>query len=73
MNILCKLFGHKSMENIYGGGQYVKIRGVAYIDGIGREHFTLYGDCPRCGKNHRVGSIHGRQIDIARHRGTQYG
>ncbi len=57
MNIICKIFGHRSMEHIHSGGEYMTIRPTS-IDGIGREHATLYGRCPRCGVEHRVGAAH---------------
>lgn len=57
MSILCALFGHKSMEGIYSGGEYCTVRPTS-IDGIGREHAELHGRCPRCGTEHVVGRIH---------------
>ena len=57
MNILCKLFGHKSSEHDYSGGEYMRLARGA-IDGIGREHATLYARCPRCEKKYRAGQIH---------------
>src|ERR1700751_5760424 len=55
--LICKMFGHKSTENIYSGAEYMDIRPGA-IDSIGREHATLWGRCPRCGVRHRVGQVH---------------
>lgn len=57
MNILCKLFGHKSSEHDYSGGEYMRLARGA-IDGVGREHATLYARCPRCEKKYRAGQIH---------------
>lgn len=57
MSILCKLFGHKSREHDYSGGQYMDVRRDT-IDGIGREHARLYARCPRCEKSYRAGMIH---------------
>lgn len=57
MNILCAIFGHKANEHVYSGGEYMKVRPGA-IDGIGREHATLYACCPRCGAEYRAGQIH---------------
>lgn len=57
MSILCKLFGHKSREHDYSGGEYMRM-GRGAIDGIGREHATLYAHCPRCEKKYRAGQIH---------------
>jgi hypothetical protein len=58
MSILCALFGHKSNEDVYDGGQYVRIGSPQVVDGIGRHHATLYARCPRCGREYRAGSIH---------------
>lgn len=57
MSILCRLFGHKSNEHVYDGGEYMRIRTGA-IDGIGREHATLFATCPRCVQEYRAGQIH---------------
>jgi hypothetical protein len=57
MNLLCSLFGHKSRERDYSGGEYMRVQ-LGEIDGIGREHATLYARCPRCDKTYRAGRIH---------------
>ncbi len=57
MSLLCLLFGHKSRENDFSGGEYMRIRN-RLIDGIGREHATLHANCPRCGNQYRAGMIH---------------
>ncbi len=57
MNILCWMFGHKSLEHVYSGGEYMRQR-VGATDGIGRVHVTLTAHCPRCGVWHRAGQIH---------------
>ena len=57
MNILCCMFGHRSMDGIYGGAQYHTVHG-SDVDGIGRVHLRLYAKCPRCGKHFASGVIH---------------
>ncbi|WP_289241666.1 hypothetical protein [Delftia sp.] len=57
MSILCRLFGHKPRERDYSGGEYMRVaRGP--VDGIGREHATLYARCLRCEQEYRAGQIH---------------
>lgn len=58
MSILCLLFGHKSNENVYSGGEYMRAT-EGTTDGIGREHWTLYARYPRCDRTYRAGRIHG--------------
>ncbi len=70
MSILCTLFGHRSNEHVYSGGEYMHVRYGPVVDGIGREHFDLYAKCRRCGKEYRAGRIHGHQIDAARNKGA---
>lgn len=58
MSILCKIFGHKPpcyWQNI--GGDYIKLI-LEGVDGIGRQHARLKGECPRCKKEYWVGSTH---------------
>jgi hypothetical protein len=56
-SILCALFGHKPGENVHDGAEYlVIIRGP--VDGIGREHASVYGGCQRCFARYRVGKVH---------------
>lgn len=57
MGILCGLFGHKTNERVYSGAEYVDVV-FGPIDGIGREHATLYGKCPRCEGRYRIGQMH---------------
>lgn len=57
MSILCKLGGHKSLEHVYGGAEYMRVVPFA-VDGIGREHATLYAQCPRCNQEYDAGKIH---------------
>lgn len=55
MNILCKMFGHKpprlTWENGFpfpGGKTYLKISMPPIVDGVGRQHVYLKGECARC-------------------------
>lgn len=57
MSILCDLFGHKSLEGIYSGAEYMKLT-LRGIDGTGREHASLSAQCPRCGQWYKAGAIH---------------
>ena len=57
MSVICRFFGHRPRENDYSGGEYMRALPGA-IDGIGREHATLYATCPRCGVSYRAGQIH---------------
>lgn len=57
MSLLCVLFGHKSREDDYSGGEYMRVR-LGAIDGIERQHATLIATCPRCGTEYRAGQIH---------------
>lgn len=64
MSILCAIFGHRDRENDYSGGEYMNVITGA-IDGIGREHATLYATCPRCDNSYRAGMIHLPKRQIA--------
>ena len=57
MNLLCLVFGHKSLEGIYSGAEYMRVV-PGSIDGIGREHARLYAHCPRCEREYTAGAIH---------------
>lgn len=57
MNILCRIFGHKTNEGIYSGAEYMRITWRS-TDGIGREHAGLMAKCPRCGQQYGAGSVH---------------
>lgn len=66
MKFLCQWFGHKPPASFsqfagMGGGNYLKAEGPI-VDGVGREHYRLYGMCPRCGEDYQVAMIHGHQI-----------
>ena len=57
MNVLCNLFGHRApiygANKGWGGGEYCKLS-LGTVDGIGRVHCGVHGDCPRCGKTYLV-------------------
>lgn len=53
----CRLLGHAWDAGWWGDLPYYdQERGV--IDGIGRQHITLYCRCDRCGDRRPVGYIH---------------
>jgi len=54
---LCKWFGHKLPLGFGGGRPYLRIL-TTIIDGIGRKHAFLYGECPRCREEWNVANIH---------------
>jgi hypothetical protein len=63
MNILCKLFGHQ--PPVYAkkgwwspGEEYAKVNSNIEIDGIKREHASVYSECPRCHINFKLCRIH---------------
>jgi hypothetical protein len=62
MNILCKMFGHKSPRYAKKGWwspgeEYGRVR-VGATDGTGRTHGIVVGDCARCGAEFNVVRIH---------------
>lgn len=61
MSIICKLFGHALPQTGnrkgWGGYEYCHLEG-AYEDGIGRQHASIIGECPRCEKRIKVGMTH---------------
>lgn len=64
---LCVLFGHRAPFRFQWGrrpvtGEYLTVPHSPLIDGTGRTHFDVYGECPRCGTVYRVGKMHGHQI-----------
>lgn len=56
--LLCKLFGHK-MPTGYGGGLPYLDKRQSVLDGMGTEHWYLYGDCSRCGETYDIAKVHG--------------
>lgn len=57
MSWLCKLFGHKISNHKPWYRYFRAQRGE--IDGIGRQHISLYCECDRCGQTINFGMIHG--------------
>ena len=64
MSILCKLFGHRRYSGWYGDGLYGKVKFHA-IDNLGTTHYTVNGDCDRCGENYILARFHGHSVDRA--------
>lgn len=59
MGIICKLFGHKSLENdgwCHGVG-YAQV-GSIVEDGIGQVHLYIKARCPRCREMYSICNIH---------------
>jgi len=67
VSIICALFGHAPVKDHQWGrvpvtGSYpVRIDGPV-IDGVRREHFSVWVDCPRCGQTYMACRIHGHAI-----------
>lgn len=62
MSVLCSVFGHKPPKSYgphsgMGGGDYLKTKHPKR-DNIGRVHLYVYGSCPRCGEEYKVGMMH---------------
>lgn len=59
MNIICLIFGHRPAFGWYHseGNGYFDVECGA-VDGVGRQHATLYIRCERCSKKYQVGKIH---------------
>ncbi len=57
MSIICKLFGHQTLDGKYGGAEYFKECG-SYVDNIGRWHLEMAANCPRCGERYITGKVH---------------
>lgn len=62
MKILCHIFGHKApvyRESGWWspGQEYARVRNLN-VDGTGRVHAHVIGECPRCGEEWRVCRIH---------------
>ena len=61
MNIRCKLFGHALPEGWCGGAPYLRVGSVGQ-DHIDRVHVHLYGECPRCGEEWHICSMHANSL-----------
>jgi len=58
MNLICRLFGHRTPYDDYRPGFfYMKVR-LNAVDGIGRQHASVYAECKRCGEEFFAGMIH---------------
>ena len=51
--LICKLFGHKPPSYGHIGEEYGELE-LGTLDGIGRQHLNLFGNCPRCGERYLV-------------------
>lgn len=61
MGWLCKLFGHaRPRQGWWGDGLYGRITGGAR-DGIGRTHYQVMIQCPRCGEEYIGARFHGKK------------
>lgn len=56
-NPLCAVFGHRSREHDYSGGEYMRAE-LRAVDSMGIDHATLVARCPRCGDEYRAGALH---------------
>ena len=59
--LICRWFGHKPHEKTYSGAEYMRAR-LGPVDGMDREHWTLYARCARCDRSYRAGQVHGPLI-----------
>lgn len=62
MKLLCRIFGHSPPAYKHKGWwspgeEYGKVVTVG-MDGIGRGHWHLRGECARCGEEFLVGRFH---------------
>ena len=61
-SLRCQMFGHKMPEEgWWGDGRYGAVTG-GYMDGIGRTHFEVRHDCPRCGTQWIAARFHGHAV-----------
>lgn len=58
MSIRCWVFDHKMPTGYAGDHPYFFARG-GVTDNIGREHWSLWAKCARCGTSFPVGYVHG--------------
>lgn len=60
-NLICHMFGHKSPSYAahkgWGGYEYAEL-GAPYIDGIGRQHARVTGECARCNMRFFICMVH---------------
>lgn len=67
MSILCALFGHRQVKDFQWGrrpvtGAYVVDIHGPLVDGVGRNHFSLFVLCPRCEERYLACKVHGELI-----------
>ena len=55
--IICRLKGHVFPRDSIWGKPYLRIHSTT-IDGIGRIHAYLDGECDRCGEWYHVANVH---------------
>lgn len=61
-NILCSLFGHRTMPpGWYGDAKYGSVQSSG-IDGLGTMHFMVKDDCDRCGENYTMARFHHHRV-----------
>ena len=64
MSLLCKWFGHAVPETgWWGDGLYGRVRG-GRTNGVGRTHFTISHECPRCHEEWVAARFHGTNPEI---------
>lgn len=58
MNVICAMFGHLAPQYAahkgMGGREYCTLS-APYVDGIGRSHVQIFGECARCERRFQVG------------------
>lgn len=61
-HLLCDLFGHRQPRTgWWGDGRYGRVTG-GYRDGIGRTHFQVMKECPRCEREYILARFHGEDV-----------
>ena len=62
MSLLCKLFGHQppsyAKKGWYSPGQEYGSIVLGPVDGIGRIHCQVYGQCARCDEQFFLARVH---------------
>lgn len=65
MAILCKALGHRRpTAGWWGDGLYGRVVGAGR-DGIGRTHYRIEHECPRCGRSYTAARFHGTDPALA--------
>ena len=65
--MLCAMFGHQPVKDFQWGrrpvtGSYPSRIVGPVVDGIGRNHFQVFVECPRCGAEYMGARVHGEDI-----------